>query len=307
MRAKQRLKAVLTIRSKLLEYTRDWLNKQGFTEIQGPILLPGNAEKPNHFKVDFFDKTAYLSGGLNPYSDSFLDLFNKIYTIAPTFRSEPVKTTRHLAEYWRIEVVSKCHFEAMLEIQEQMLTNIILALVAACSKEFTFLKLDLERLKRIKTPFPRLTYENAIEKLEKKEIKIFWGEPLDRKREIMLTQMFNQPFFITHFPMSGETLFHKSVSHKSELTLSADLFAPDGFGEIGGCNELLTQKKLLKERLRTLEIEPAEQKWFLDLKSNVGPQSVCVIGVERLLQWLCNSKNIRDVIAFPRVFGANYS
>jgi asparaginyl-tRNA synthetase len=97
------------------------------------------------------------------------------------------------------------------------------------------------------------------------------------------------------------------VPHKSELTLSADLFAPDGFGEIGGCNELITQKKLLKERLTTLEIEVAEQKWFLDLKSNVGPQSVCVIGVERLLQWLCNSKSISDVMAFPRGFGLNYS
>jgi asparaginyl-tRNA synthetase len=307
MRAKPRLKAVLTIRSKLFEYTRDWLNKQGFTEIQGPIFLPGGAEKPNHFKVDFFGKTAYLSGGLNPYSDSFLELFNKIYTIAPTFRAEQIESKRHLAEYWRIEAVSKCHFEDMLGIHEQMLTDVIHTLVKACSKEFTQLNIDTVRLKQVKKPFPRLTYEEAIEKLQNKGFKIFWGQPVDRKREITLTQMFNQPFFITQFPVSGETLFHKSVPHRSELTLSAELFAPHGFGEISGCNELITQKKLLKERLRTLEIEPAEQKWFLDLKSNVGPQSVCVIGVERLLQWLCNCKSISDVIAFPRVFGFSYS
>lgn len=303
----KRLKAVLTVRAKALEYTRDWLNQRGFTEIQGPILLPANGEKPNHFKVNYFGENAYLSGGLQPYSDTFLKMFNKFYTITPTFRAEPIRSKRHLAEYWRIEVVSKCHFEDILSTQEQMLTHIVSTFVKNCSEELTLLNRDIESLKQLKQPFPRLTYDNAVERLQKNGTKIFWGQPLDRQMEIELTKMFSQPFFITQFPMNGETSFHKSVPHKNELTLSADLFAPDGYGEIGGCSELITQKKLLRERLAELEIELADQQWFLDLKFNVRPQSILAIGVERLLQWLCSRDKISEVIAFPRAFGANYS
>ncbi len=304
---RQRLKATLTIRAKVLESARKSLNQQGFTEIQGPILLPAYGEKPNHFKVDYYGKNAYLSGGLQPYSDTFLKTFDKFYTVAPAFRAEPTFSKRHLAEYWRIEAVSKCHFEDILSIQEQTLSYIIADLAKDNPEELKVLSTDIECLKQVKKPFPRLTYDMAIEKLQKKGKKVFWGQPIDRQMEIMLTRMFNQPFFITQFPMNGETLFHKPLPQKNELTFTADLFAPEGYGEIGGCSELITRKALLYKKLEELEIGTAEREWFLSLKLNVGPQSVFALGVERLLQWLCHSDKISEVTAFPRAYGDDYS
>jgi asparaginyl-tRNA synthetase len=301
--AKQRLKAVLSIRSTMLEAARDWLNKRGFIEVQGPILLPGHGEKPNHFKVDFFGRTAYLSGGLNPYSDTFLEMFDKIYTIAPTFRAEPLKTKRHLAEFWRIEALSLCSFEDILGIQEQLLTHIASILVKDKIKELSELNSPVESLRQIKFPFPRLTYEDAVEKLQKNGVKIFWGQTIDRKMEIKLANLFTQPFFITEFPVNGETLFHKPVPHRGELTLSADLFAPDGYGEIGGGSELLTKKKLINDRLDELGVESTERQWYFNLKKfKPQNQSVFALGIERILHWICRSKDIADTIAFPRKY-----
>jgi asparaginyl-tRNA synthetase len=293
---RQRLKAVLSIRSKTLESARDWLNTRGFTEIQGPMLLPGNG------------KTAYLSGGLNPYSDTFLEIFDKVYTVAPAFRAEPLKTKRHLVEFWRIEALSQCGFEEILEIQEHLLTHVVSVLVKDRIEELTELGSPVDSLKKIKTPYPRLTYENAIEKLQKNGVKVFWGQTLDRKMEIELAKMFSQPFFITEFPVNGETLFHKPVPHKSELTLSADLLAPDGYGEIVGSGELITEKKLITARLNELGIESAERQWYLGLKRfKPSHQSFFGVGVERVLQWICTSKDISETIAFPRKYGEDYS
>jgi asparaginyl-tRNA synthetase len=235
-------------------------------------------------------------------------MFNKIYTISPAFRAEPIKTKRHLAEFWRIEAFSQCRFEDILDVQEQMLTHIVSVLLKNNIKELTELKSPIESLKHIKLHFPRLTYEEAIEKLQKNGAKIFWGQALDRKMEIKLSGLFSQPFFITEFPVNDENLLHKPVPHKSELALSADLFAPAGYGEIGGCSELIMKKKLANARLDELGIDSAERQWYLSLKKfKPIHQSVFALGIERFLQWICNSPDISETIAFPRKYGEDYS
>ena len=121
----QRIKAILKIRAKMLQAARGWLNNQGFIEVQGPILLPAVGERPHNFQVNYFGKSAYLSGGLQPYSDVFMEMFEKVYTVAPTFRAEPLKTKRHLAEFWRIEVAA-CGFDLkqILQVQEEMVAHV---------------------------------------------------------------------------------------------------------------------------------------------------------------------------------------
>ena len=166
------LKTVLTIRAKVLEYAREWLNEENFVEVQGPVLFPAFKETSNHFTVNYFGKPAYLSAGLTPYSDGFLQFFNRIYTIAPTFRAEPIKSRRHLAEYWRIHVFGTCNFEDMLTIQEKLLTHILQSLTKNCHKELTELHSPLTNLTQIKIPFPRITYDQAIETLQKDGLKI---------------------------------------------------------------------------------------------------------------------------------------
>jgi asparaginyl-tRNA synthetase len=301
---RQRLKTVLTVRAKVLEYTRDWLEKEGFIEVQGPILFPAYEEKSNHFIVNFFDQKAYLSGGLPPYSDTFLSFFNRIFTIAPTFRAEQLRSKRHLAEYWRIEIIGLCGFEDILSSQERLLADVVSRL--SRNELDGLIKLDspLTTLNQLKTPFPRLTYEEAIEKLRRSGLKVFWGDPITREMEIKLTQMFVQPFFITGFPVGPETALYKSVPTNRMVTLSADLLAPESYGEIAACNELITKKTLIDKRLTEIGIEIEARKWYLHTKKgNLSPQSMITIGLERLLQWICRTDNINEATAFPRQFG----
>jgi asparaginyl-tRNA synthetase len=300
------LKNVLTVRSKILEYARDWLNKDGFVEVQGPVLFPAYGERPNHFSVKYFDKAAYLSGGLAPYSDAFLSMFNRIYTVAPTFRAEQIKSKRHLAEYWRIEVCGLCGFEEILSVQEKLLAHILRTLTSTCQKELTELKSPIN-LTKLEEPFPRLTYDEAIEQLQKNSAKIKWGEPISKDNEVALTKRYEQPFFVTHFPLNPETILYRTLPNESLLTLSADLLAPQGYGEIGACNELITKKALIQQRLTEAGIASEDKKWYLQTrKSTITPQSMAVIGLERMLQWVCNLDNIKKTITIPRQFGEEW-
>jgi Aspartyl/asparaginyl-tRNA synthetases len=302
--AKPHLKTVLSLRAKVLEYTREWLNRASFVEVQGPALFPAFGKKPNHFIVDYFGRKAFLSAGLAPYSDTLLSMFNKIYTIAPTFRAEQTNSKRHLAEYWRIEAFSTCTFEDMLSIQEQLTAHLLQALTTNCQTELTELDSPITDLTQIKTPFPRLTYDKAIEQLQRSGFKVNWGEPIARDMEVALTKLYTQPFFITNFPVSAETALYRTLPNESLLTYSADLLAPQGYGEIGACNELITQKALIKKRLTELGIEKEDKEWYLNTKKNNHlPQSMFIIGLERLLQWICKTDDIAETIAVPRQYG----
>lgn len=301
---KERLKAVLTIRAKVLEYTREWLNREHFIEVQGPVLFPVFGKENRHFIVNYFDKKAYLSAGLAPYSDAFLDLFDKIYTIAPSFRAEPITSKRHLTEYWHIEILSKSTFESLLSIEQSLLVHIFFSLAKNCPDQLTELGSPLVNASQLRIPFPRITYDRAIEKLKEAGFSVFWGETITRDMEIALTRLFDQPFFLINFPLSIETLLYKSILTEPLLTFSADLLAPQGFGEIAACNELVVDKKIIEERLTEAEIGTEDKNWYLNIKqSNISPQSMASIGIERLLQWICAIDDIKDTTLIPRQFG----
>jgi asparaginyl-tRNA synthetase len=209
-----RCKSLLKIRAKVFAEARTWLNNQGFTEVQGPILLPATGARANSFKVNYFGHDAFLAGGLNPYSDFFMNTLGKIFTIAP-IRGEPEDDSRHLAEYWRIEANAlSCQFEDILTLQEQMLKHILSKLLEDKAKELIHLTGSLAHIERVKLPLFRLTYDKAIEKLHEKGWDIFWGQPFDWETERELSLTFDQPFFITEFPVSGEWLNMSQLKKK---------------------------------------------------------------------------------------------
>lgn len=297
---KQYYKTILQIRAKTIEYFREWLNKQGFTEIQGPILTPLLTEKSG-FTVKYRRKTMSLSSGLQPYTDTYLDLFCKFYTLSPTFRAEPKATGSHLIEFWRLEVNAlNINLEGILRIQEQLITHTISQLIKEMSTELTTLG-SIEALEKIKTPFSQLPYDAAIEKLQKIGEKVHWGNLLTSELLEPLSKSSTEPFFITESPVNGETLFYKTDPKKPELSLSADLIAPEGYGEIASCGEPLTNKKIITEKMNELGISTEDQKWYLNLKRfNQAPQAGFALGVERFLMWLCDQKNISKTTLFPR-------
>ncbi len=303
----KRKQAIMKVRAKVLNATRKWFNQQGYTEVQGPILIPAVGEWPGHFEVKYFDKKAYLTQGLQPYTDTFVASLGKVYTIAPAFRAEKVRTRRHLTEYWRIEAAAKCSFKGIMRVQEELVAYICQSLLKGAQKELKLLQRNFENMEKVRAPFPRLTYDEAIELLQKNGINILWGEELTWELEKKISLQFDQPFFITDFPVSIQTFFYKSNAQRSELTLSVDLLAPEGYGEIAGGGKMIDEKKVLLKKMADEKIEPVDQRWYMDLKQNcLVPHSGFVIGVERLIQWICKLNEIRDASTFPRTFNSIY-
>jgi asparaginyl-tRNA synthetase len=298
----KQFKATLKIRAKTLEAARSWLIEQKFVEVQGPILIPALGERQGSFQVDFFGAKAYLNSGLQPYSDVLTEALEKIYTVAPAFRAERSQSKRHLAEFWRIEIVARnFDLENIIKVQENLVEYICQILCRDVSEELCLQRGSIESLALVRAPFPQLTYAEAIERLQNVGCKIHWGEALNWKMEQKLSMMFSKPFFIREFPISGETFFHKPNPQKPELSLCADLLAPEGYGELSTGGQMITNKKTLLKKLQEINIEPADRKWYLSLKRhrNVS-QSGFALGVERLIQWVSKIGDIKKTTAFPR-------
>ena len=299
----QKKRAILKVRAKMLNSARVWFNQQGFTEVQGPILIPATGEWAGHFEVKYFDKKAYLGQGLQLYADSFVASLGKVYTVAPAFRADKVSTPRHLAEYWGIEAAApECDLEGIIRVQEELMMYICHSLSVDAEEELKTLNRNVEDIQKVRTPFPRITYEKAVEMLQKDKEHIFWGQPISWELEKKLSLRFSQPFFVTDFPVGNETFFYKFNPQRSELTLSADLLAPEGYGEIAGGGQMIMEREVLIKKMVEEGIAPADQQWYINLRPlGSGPQSEFMIGIERFIQWLCKMEHIKEATAYPRL------
>jgi asparaginyl-tRNA synthetase len=303
-----RKKAILRIKERALIAARTWLSFLGFVEVNGPILLPDLKEMPRNFQVNYFNQKAYLSSGFQPYSDILVEMFEKVYTVAPAFRAEPLKTNRHLSEFWRIEVVaSGLNLEQILKVQEELVVQICQFLVKECFKELIFLRHSISSLQKLESPFPRVSYDEAVKMLQRAKFRIHWGETLDWKMQKALSLMYEKPLFVKEFPVSGETILNRSHPEKPELSLCADLLAPEGYGEISSAGEFTTDKRELLKKVRELQINKADRRWYLSLRRfHDENQSGFAIGIERLLQWICALESVKEAAAFPRTFDSFY-
>jgi asparaginyl-tRNA synthetase len=302
----KRKMAILKVRAKILQAARYWLDRNGYLEVQGPVLIPAVGDWPSYFEVKYFGKKAFLAQGLQPYADPFEDL-EKIYTIAPSFRAEKAKTKRHLTEYWRIEVAELCGLNELIKVQEELLTYVCRWLAKTTVKELKCLGHSTEDLARIKPPFPKLTYDQAVEILQKDGLDILWGQDINWSLEKQLSMKFSHPFFLTEFPEAIETLFYKSHPTKLGSTLTADLLAPEGYGELGSGGQSEDDKNVLMKKMTEEKIEAQERRWYLGLRRlEMVPSSGFIIGLERLIQWICKLENISDATAMPRLPNSIY-
>jgi asparaginyl-tRNA synthetase len=301
-------KAILSLRAKVIDFARKWLNSQGFVEVQGPVLIPAVGERPGSFEVRFFDKISFLSSGLQPYSDPLVDMLEKVYTIAPAFRAERFVSKTHLAEFWRIETVARgLDLEGAMKVQEELVAQVLQKLCKECPNELKLSGGSVEKLAHVKSPFLRISYQKAVDRLADLGCEIYWGMNLSSEMEESLSDMFDAPFFIKEFPVSGETYFHATHPENPELSLCADLVAPDGFGEIASSAQMITNKKELQRKLKAAKIESADKKWYSDLKRySDEPQSGFSLGIERILRWISMLDDIKEATAFPRSFEENY-
>lgn len=305
----RKMQTILRIRAKLLEAAREWFRLNGYTEFHAPMLITAACEGGSTlFNVKYFDRDAYLTQSWQLYAEAAIASLGKIYTVAPSFRAEKSRTRRHLTEYWHLEAeIPWCDLEGVMEIQEDLLSHICQTLCKETSEELRLLGRDPKDLQKVQSPFEKITYDKVVEILQNNGVEFEWGDDLGWVEEKQLTLMFDVPFFVTHYPTGVKAFYHKPDPMRPEVTLSADLLAPEGYGEITGGGQRIDDLDELLRRIKEENLNPEDYKWYIDLRRYGSvPHSGFGLGVERTIAWICKLEHIRDAIAFPRLINRVY-
>jgi asparaginyl-tRNA synthetase len=307
--------AMLRVRATVMRAIRGWLDGHGYVEMSTPILTPSAAEgTTNLFEVDYFDEKAYLAQTGQLYNEANIFAFGRVYCFGPTFRAEKSKTRRHLTEFWMVEPeVAFCDLDQLLEIEEQLVSHIVQAAVTENAQELKVLERDVSKLAAVAPPFPRITYDDAVAKLkeiqvhtldpeQKQLLDITWGMDFGAPHEAALTRLYDRPVFVTGFPSAIKAFYMEPYPGRPEVCKSADLLAPEGYGEIIGGSERISDPDLLLKRIHEQNLPEEAYQWYIALrKFGSVPHSGFGLGVERTVTWICGTEHVREAIPFPRM------
>ncbi|BCS91250.1 MAG: asparagine--tRNA ligase [Candidatus Micrarchaeota archaeon] len=300
----RRLTDIMIIRSHVFRYAREFLDRRGFYEITPPIITTiGGETGANLFELDYFGRKAYLTESSQLYAEAMIFSLEKVYSFAPSFRAEKSRTIKHLAEFWHLEPeIAYYDNNKNMKLQERLVSYIAQSLVKNDEEILKELNVDVEGLKKVKPPFKRLSYDEAIIKLQEKGSPIRWGDDFGVNEERLLTEDEEKPIFVYNWPESIKA-FYMPINPKDPRTvLCADMLAPKGHGEIIGGSERIWRYDELLERMRKKGLDPNRYQWYLDLrKYGSVPHAGFGMGIERVIKWLLNLDHIRDAIPFPRV------
>jgi len=298
----RKMNLIMKIRSKVLEYTRTFFNNNTFIEVSPPMFISAAVEGGSTlFDLKYFDQTLYLTQSSQLYLEILIYSLEKVYCIAPSFRAEKSRTIRHLTEYWHIEGEwPYAKMSNLMDFEEALLSYICEQTILNCKPELEELEVDINKLKLVKTPFPRITYTESVEILKKKGSKLEWGADLGYEEEKIIAEEFGRPFFIYDYPTAIKAFYCKTHKDKPELALSVDMLVPR-IGEIstGGARE--DDKQILIDRMNALGLNVEDYSWYLDLRRYGSvPHVGFGLGLERLLVWMLDLDNVIDSIPFPR-------
>ena len=305
----QKQHAILQIRTELIKAIRDFFDDRGFRLMDTPILTPSACEGTTTlFETDYFDQKAFLSQSGQLYNEATAMAFGKVYCFGPTFRAEKSKTRKHLIEFWMVEPeVAFATLEDITELGEDLIVYIMERILEQNKKELEVLERDTKPLERIKKPFPRLTYDEAQKMLKKKGSKMEWGDDFGAPEEALISEIFNLPVSITHFPAKIKAFYMQPDEKRPELALGVDVLASEGYGEIIGGGQRIHDLDLLEKKIKEFKLPREDYKWYLDLrKYGSVPHSGFGLGIERMLAWICKIKHIRETIPFPRLLNKIY-
>ncbi|SDX16229.1 asparaginyl-tRNA synthetase [Marininema mesophilum] len=305
----RRQAAILRIRSVIISAIQDWLNGQGFTLVDPPVLTPSSCEgTTNLFHTKYFDEDAYLTQSGQLYMEAAAMALGRVYSFGPTFRAEKSKTRRHLIEFWMIEPeMAFVEHEESLQIQESMLSHVVNHVLKSCKTELEILERDTSKLEKVTGSLPRITYDEAVELLNREGMEFTWGDDFGAPHETKIAESFDQPVFITHYPTQIKAFYMKPDPTRPEVALCADLIAPEGYGEIIGGSQRIDDPKLMAERFNEHELSQEDYAWYLDLrKYGTVPHSGFGLGLERTVAWICGLDHVRETIPFPRMLNRLY-
>lgn len=295
--------SVLKIRSTIFRAFADFYYNNGYYQVQPPIMVSTATEGGSTlFKVPFFGEEVSLTQSSQFYLETFIFSLEKVFTISPSFRAEKSRTRRHLTEYWHAEAeVAWIGNEEMMQIEEQMIQYILEQVVQNNAEDLKILGRDVDFLRNIKAPFPRIRYADLMKMAQGWGLPLKYGDDLgaDEEREIMVH--FDKPVFVTHFPKSLKTFYHMPDPDNPDEILCHDLLAPEGYGEIIGGGERIWDLKQLEERMAENGLDTKDYYWYLDLRRYGSiPHSGFGLGLDRLAWWIMKLETIRDAIPYPR-------
>lgn len=301
----QKLTRILKIRGTLVQAIHEFFQKRGYILFDPPILTPNACEgKLTLFEVKYFDTKLYLSQSWQLYAEAAIFSLGKIYDVAPTFRAEKSKTSRHLAEFWMAEMeVAWMGLDELVQVAKDEVKFIVEKVLEKHEEDLKFLGRDVEKLKAsISKPFPTITYTEALKILKEKEnMKVTWGKDLRTIEEEKLMKHFETPIVVTHYPTKAMAFYKPRDKKDPKTVLGFDMLAPEAYGEIVGGSERSTDVEDLKKRIISEGGKVEDYSWYFDLrKYGSVPHSGYGLGVERVLRWICGLENIKDTIAFPR-------
>jgi len=300
----QRQRAILKIRDEVVFAIRSFMRENNFVLTDSPILTPTSCEGTTTlFKTDYFGEKAYLSQSGQLYLEALIYSLGRVYDFGPTFRAEKSKTRRHLTEFWMMDAEAAfVEHQENMKIQENLVGYLVERVLKNRKKELEILKRDLEPLKKVKPPFYKITYDEAIELLKKKGVKIKWGDDFGGDEETILSKSFDQPVFIEKYPAHIKAFYMKPDLKNPKYVLNDDLLAPEGYGEIVGGSQRIDDLKTLEEKIKEFKLPKKEYEWYLDLRRYGSvPHSGFGLGLERTVAWLCGLSHIRETIPFPRL------
>jgi asparaginyl-tRNA synthetase len=313
--------AILRVRVKVMSAVRAYLDGHGFFNLDTPILTPAAAEGTTTlFETPYFDEGfAYLAQTGQLYNEANIFSFGKVYCFGPTFRAEKSKTRRHLTEFWMLEPeIAFCDLDGLMEVEEGMIQYIVQTVLRDCSAELKSLGRDPSKLENVTAPFPRISYDEAAKILidlhqketdpERKELlKFEWGMDFGAPHETELTNRYDKPLFVYGYPTAVKAFYMEPWPARPEVCKSVDLLAPEGYGEICGGSERISDYDLLLRRIHEQGLPEESFKWYLELrKYGSVPHSGFGMGVERVVAWLCGIEHIREAIPFPRTIKRVY-
>lgn len=302
--------AIMKIRHEIIRSTFEFYHMNGFTKVDPPILTGSSPEGTSElFQTKYFDENAYLSQSGQLYMEAAAMALGKVFSFGPTFRAEKSSTRRHLIEFWMIEPeIAFVEHEESLEVQEQYVTHIVQSVLQNCPLELERLGRDLSKLEKIQAPFPRITYDDAIEFLHEHGFDdIKWGDDFGAPHETAIAESFDMPVFIKHYPIGIKPFYMQPHPDRDDVVLCADLIAPEGYGEIIGGSERIYDYDLMKKRIQEHNLDEDAYEWYLELsKYGAVPHSGFGLGLERTVAWISGVEHIRETSPFPRLLNRLY-
>jgi asparaginyl-tRNA synthetase len=304
----RKMNTIMKIRAEVLEFINDYFKKKDFVQVSPPMFITSAVEGGSTlFGVKYFDESMYLTQSAQLHLEVLIYSLEKVYCVAPSFRAEKSRTIRHLAEFWHVESEEAFStLDDLMRLEEQLVSYVCQNTAEKCKKELEALGLDPKELLKIKAPFPKITYNEAIERLNKKGFKIQWGEDFGFNEERALTEETAGPLFVYAYPKKIKAFYVKTYPDKPELVMSADLIVPR-IGELTTGGARVDDKDELIQNLKAFDLRPEDYEWYVDLrKYGTVPHTGFGMGVERLLAWMLNLESVMDTIPFPRTTRRSY-